>query len=98
MPLGGFANLVGATGLTKFTISSVAYSPNKLPTASTWLAGPRIIIVKPDRRNKGHHSIRTLGHLIPLIIKDTFNVPCKMYLIQRFYEMVDFPTECACQI
>lgn len=36
VPLGGFVNLVGATGLTKFTISRVEYTPNKLPTASTW--------------------------------------------------------------
>jgi E3 ubiquitin-protein ligase HACE1 len=35
VPFGGFVNLVGATGLTKFTISSTEYTPNKLPTAST---------------------------------------------------------------
>ena len=38
VPLGGFANLVGASGLTKFTISHMNYVPNKLPMASTWLA------------------------------------------------------------
>ena len=37
VPLGGFANLVGATGLTKFTISRVEHTPSRLPMASTWL-------------------------------------------------------------
>eukprot|EP00731_Ephydatia_muelleri_P024590 Em0016g861a len=36
VPLGGFCNLVGATGLCKFTISRIEYTPNKLPAASTW--------------------------------------------------------------
>ena len=36
VPLGGFANLVGASGLTKFTISELNYEPNRLPMASTW--------------------------------------------------------------
>ena len=36
VPHGGFANLVGASGLTKFTISRLDYVPNKLPLASTW--------------------------------------------------------------
>ena len=36
VPLGGFANLVGASGLTKFTVSRLDYCPNKLPMASTW--------------------------------------------------------------
>eukprot|EP00731_Ephydatia_muelleri_P024575 Em0016g846a len=35
VPLGGFCNLVGATGLCKFTISRIEYTPNKLPAAST---------------------------------------------------------------
>ncbi|XP_019853445.1 PREDICTED: E3 ubiquitin-protein ligase HACE1-like [Amphimedon queenslandica] len=35
VPLGGFANLVGASGLTKFTISQLNYEPNRLPMAST---------------------------------------------------------------
>lgn len=34
--LGGFANLVGASGLTKFSIARLGYSPNRLPMASTW--------------------------------------------------------------
>lgn len=36
VPLGGFANLVGASGITKFTISQLEYRPNRLPMASTW--------------------------------------------------------------
>ena len=36
VPLGGFANLVGASGLTKFSIARLEYSPNRLPMASTW--------------------------------------------------------------
>ena len=48
VPLGGFVNLVGATGLTKFTISSVVYSPYKLPTASTWSAALYYIYMHKD--------------------------------------------------
>ena len=33
-PLGGFCNLVGATGLCKFTISRIEYTPNKLQCSS----------------------------------------------------------------
>ena len=36
VPLGGFASLVGATGLTKFTVSRLEYTYNRLPLASTW--------------------------------------------------------------
>ena len=36
VPLGGFANLVGASGITKFTISQLEYRHNRLPMASTW--------------------------------------------------------------
>ncbi|XP_064396022.1 E3 ubiquitin-protein ligase HACE1-like [Halichondria panicea] len=35
VPLGGFASLVGATGLTKFTITRLDYTPSRLPMAST---------------------------------------------------------------
>ena len=37
VPLGGFANLVGASGLQKFIVtSSERAAGNSLPTASTW--------------------------------------------------------------
>ena len=36
VPVGGFANLVEASGLTKFSIADLDYSPNRLHMASTW--------------------------------------------------------------
>ena len=36
VPHGGFAKLSGGGGPQKFTIADVVYSPNVLPTASTW--------------------------------------------------------------
>ena len=34
--MGGFSQLVGASGVQKFTITKVEYSHNILPSASTW--------------------------------------------------------------
>lgn len=36
VPHGGFAYLMGGSGLQKFTISAVPFISNLLPTSSTW--------------------------------------------------------------
>ena len=36
VPHGGFAYLMGGSGLQKFTIAAVPFTSNLLPTASTW--------------------------------------------------------------
>lgn len=36
VPHGGFAFLMGGSGLQKFTIAAVPYTSNLLPTSSTW--------------------------------------------------------------
>ena len=36
VPLGGFSHLVGASGIQKFTITHAKYTPDILPSASTW--------------------------------------------------------------
>jgi len=36
VPHGGFAFLMGGSGLQKFTIVAVPYTSNLLPTSSTW--------------------------------------------------------------
>lgn len=36
VPHGGFAYLMGGSGLQKFTVAAVPYTPNLLPTSSTW--------------------------------------------------------------
>uniref|UniRef100_A0A8D0YCT5 E3 ubiquitin-protein ligase HACE1 n=1 Tax=Sus scrofa TaxID=9823 RepID=A0A8D0YCT5_PIG len=36
VPHGGFANIMGGSGLQNFTIAAVPYTPNLLPTSSTW--------------------------------------------------------------
>lgn len=37
VPHGGFANIMGGSGLQNFTIAAVPYTPNLLPTSSTWV-------------------------------------------------------------
>lgn len=36
VPHGGFAYLMGGSGLQKFTVAAVPYTSNLLPTSSTW--------------------------------------------------------------
>lgn len=36
VPHGGFAYLMGGSGLQKFTVAAVPYVSNLLPTSSTW--------------------------------------------------------------
>ena len=38
VPLGGFSHLVGASGIQKFTITHARYTPDILPSTSTWWA------------------------------------------------------------
>lgn len=46
VPFGGFANLVGATGLTKFSVARLDYSPNRLPMASTWYVCHDCVLIR----------------------------------------------------
>lgn len=36
VPHGGFAHIMGGSGLQNFTIAAVPYTANLLPTSSTW--------------------------------------------------------------
>jgi hypothetical protein len=46
VPLGGFANLIGASGLTKFSVARLDYSPNRLPMASTWYVCHDYVLIR----------------------------------------------------
>lgn len=45
VPHGGFAYLMGGSGLQKFTVAAVPYTSNLLPTSSTWYLSPFLIVL-----------------------------------------------------
>lgn len=49
VPHGGFAHIMGGSGLQNFTIAAVPYTANLLPTSSTWYVN-QVLLKYSDKR------------------------------------------------